>query len=203
MDVLTLQDDEEKELHRLSRFYWKEAVRCEQARAYLAGCVMLGAALETLLILMVNCFPEEAAASGQLPKRNRKAKPLLDWDLGELLRVAKTAAWLPAALALGDQWSRKIARVGDYAEVVRMVRNLAHPARYRKDHFRGRVTQKYLQRQFEVVLLCRDWLLDRNNKALLEHMKEEGLRQQQPILPVLGTQSTLSAPGSLRGWVTR
>lgn len=56
-----------------------------------------------------------------------------------------------------------------------MVRNLVHPARDRKDHFRGRVTQKYLQRQCKVVLLCRDWLLDRNNKALLEHMKEEGI----------------------------
>ena len=175
MDVLTLQDDEEKEFYRLSRFYWKEAVRCEEAKAYLAGCVMLGSALEALLILMVNCYPEESAATGQLPKKNGKTKPLLDWDLSALLRVAKAAGWLPTGLALGEGWSQKKARIGDYAEVVRMVRNLAHPARYREDHFRSRVTQKYLQRQFEVVLLCRDWLLDRNNKALLEHMKEEGI----------------------------
>lgn len=156
MDVLTLQDDEEKEFYRLSRFYWKEAVRCEEAKAYLAGCVMLGSALETLLILMVNVFPEEAAVTGRLPKKDGKAKPLLDWDLSALLKVAKAAGWLPSGLALDDEWCNRKALVGDYAEVVRMVRNLAHPARYRKDHYRSRVTKKYLQRQFDMVLLCRD-----------------------------------------------
>ena len=33
--------------------------------------------------------------------------------------------------------------------VVRMVRNLIHPARYVEDHYRIRVTAKYLRRQFE------------------------------------------------------
>ena len=173
--MLTLEDNDEKELHRLSTFYWKQALRCEKAKAYLAGCVMLGSSLETLLILMVNCHPEEAAATGQLPKKKGKEKHLLDWNLAELLKVAKAADWLPSRLTLADRWDHKKAQVGDYAEVVRMVRNLAHPARYRQDHFRGKVTQKYLQRQFEIVLLCRDWLVDRNNRALLQHMKEEGL----------------------------
>lgn len=45
---------------------------------------MLGSALETLLILMVNVFPEEAAATGWLPKKDGKAKPLLYWDLSAL-----------------------------------------------------------------------------------------------------------------------
>lgn len=175
MALLTLADDEEKEFQRLSRYYWKEAVRCEEAKAYLAGCVMLGSALETLLVLMVNCFPEEAAATGQLPTRNRKAKPLPDWSLSELLGVGKAACWLPAGLTLGEGWNRRKARIGDHAELVRVVRNLIHPARYRKDHFRSRVTRKYLQQQFEVVLFCRDWLLDRINSGLLEHMKKEGL----------------------------
>jgi len=130
----------------LHRLYWKEAVRCEEAKAYLAGCVMLGSALETLLVLMVNVFPEEAAATGRLPKKDGKAKPLLNWDLSALLKVANAAGWLPSNLALDDEWCNRKALVGDYAEVVRMVRNLVHPARYRKDHFRGRVTQKYLQR---------------------------------------------------------
>jgi predicted nuclease of restriction endonuclease-like (RecB) superfamily len=59
--------------------------------------------------------------------------------------------------------------------VVRKVRNLAHPARYAADYYRSRVTAKHLQRQFEVVLLCRDWLVERNNKSLLEHMKAEDI----------------------------
>ncbi|MGH7113937.1 MAG: hypothetical protein ACREE9_05530, partial [Stellaceae bacterium] len=94
-----------------------------------------------------------------------------------LLRVAKAAQWLPSTIDLNDEWSSRKARIGDYAEVVRMVRNLAHPARYATDHYHSRVTQKYLQRQFEVVLLCRDWLAARNNKSLIEHMKAEGIWQ--------------------------
>ena len=35
MPFTTLTDEEEKELYRLSRFYWREALRCEEAKAYL------------------------------------------------------------------------------------------------------------------------------------------------------------------------
>lgn len=172
MAFTTLTDEERRELWRLSRVYWKEALRCEEAKAYLAGCVMLGSALETLLILMIDCHDEEAENTGQAPNQGGRVKPLLDWKLAELLRVAKAAKWLPAALDSADDWDPRKARIGDYAEVVRMVRNLAHPARYQADHHGRRFTEKYLQHQFEVVLLCRDWLADRNNKALSEHIKE-------------------------------
>jgi len=47
MPFTTLTEDQEKELYRLNRLYWREAVKCERAEAYLAGCVMLGSALET------------------------------------------------------------------------------------------------------------------------------------------------------------
>jgi hypothetical protein len=172
----TLSDEEEREGWRLYRLYWREAERCEKAKAYLAGCVMLGSALETLLLLMVNVYHEEAAATGQVPtkgKKVKKPKALLDWDLGELLRVAKAAKWLPAGLELGAEWNSRKAEVGDHAEVVRMVRNLVHPGRYRKEHFRGRITKKYLEHQFEVVEACREWLADHNAKSLLAHMREE------------------------------
>jgi hypothetical protein len=176
MTFTTLTDEEEKEVLRLNRFYWQEALRCEKAKAHLAGCVMLGSAFENLLILMINVFPDEAERTGKIPIKKGKPKPLLAWDLAELLRVAKAANWLPSALDINnDEWSSRKARIGDYAEVVRMMRNLAHPARYLKDHYGKRVTNKYLQRQFELVLLCRDWLQAHNNKELLAHMKAEGI----------------------------
>ena len=78
-------------------------------------------------------------------------------------------------MSLKDDWDGRKAKVGDHAEVVRMLRNLAHPARYVMDHYHKRVTAKYLGRQFEFVLHCRDWLAERNNKSLREHMREEGL----------------------------
>jgi hypothetical protein len=175
MPFTTLTDEEEKELYRLQRFHWQEALRCQESKAYLAGCVMLGSALEALLILMVNVFPDEAEKTGQVPMGKSQPKALLEWNLIDLLRVAKAAAWLPAGLALTDEWSFRKARIGDHAEMVRIVRNLAHPARYVQDHRRKKVTPKYLQQQFKVVFLCRDWLVERNNRFLREHMKAEGL----------------------------
>jgi hypothetical protein len=174
MTFTTLNMEQERELYRLSRFYWREALRCEKARAFLAGSVMLGSALETLLLLMINAYPEEAERTDCVPTRKGVALPLMQWKLVDLLRVAKAANWLPSGLNFKDDWDRRKAKVGDYAEVVRMVRNLVHPARYVEDHYRNRVTAKYLQRQFDVVLLCRDWLVERNNKSLREHMREEG-----------------------------
>ena len=171
MALTTLDDDEEKELLRLSSFYWREAKRCEKAKAYLAGCVMLGSALEALLILMVNIFDDEAERTGKIPLRKGKPKPLLEWDLADLLKVAKAAQWLPATLDLNDYWNERKARVGDYAEVVRQLRNLAHPARYCGDLFGKRFTAKYLHGQFRFMLLCRNWLAERNNRTLPERTR--------------------------------
>ena len=176
MTFTTFTDTEEKEFYRLQRFYWREALRCEEAKAYLAGCVMLGSSLEALLMLMVNCHPDEAGGTGKVPIKNGEPRPLLDWGLAHLLDVAKAANWLPATLDVKkDDRNNRKAHIGDHAEILRMLRNLAHPARYATDHYHRRVTAKYLKRQFEIVLLCRDWLVQHNNKVLLAHMKEEGI----------------------------
>ena len=34
MSFTTLSDDEERELHRLSHVYWKEALKCEKAKHF-------------------------------------------------------------------------------------------------------------------------------------------------------------------------
>jgi hypothetical protein len=39
---------------------------------------MLGSALETLLMLMVNIYADEAEATGMLPKRDNKPRDLID-----------------------------------------------------------------------------------------------------------------------------
>ena len=113
---------------------------------------------------MISLYNEDADRTGKVPLKKGKPKPILKWDLVELLRVAKAAGWLPAGLELGEDWNTKKARVGDYAEIARMMRNLAHPARYLQDHLHRRVTKKYLQRQFQIVLACRDWLAAHNNR---------------------------------------
>lgn len=180
MSFDALDEHAERELYRLYKYYWREAERCQKAKAYLAGCVMLGSALETLLMLIVNVYPEEAEAAGLIPASGGKSKPLLKWNLQELLAVAKRAGWLPSNLRVGeDEWATRSAKVGDYAEVARMIRNLAHPARYHLDHSRKRVTAKFLEQQFEVVLACKEWLEKYNLERLGEHMRQEGLLRDQ------------------------
>jgi hypothetical protein len=80
---------------------------------------------------------------------------------------------LPHQLKLDEAFNERKALIGDYAEIVRKIRNLIHPSRYLKDHYRSRVTNKYLQRQFGIVLSCRDWILHFNNAALLVHVNAE------------------------------
>jgi hypothetical protein len=184
MEELGLTDEQEAELYRLLSFYKREADRCSKARAFLAGCVMTGAELETALLLMVNIYSEEAIGTGKCPHKKKTIKPLLEWNLGELLRIAKAAGWLPSALVYGkDEWSNRKAKVGDYAEVLREMRNLAHPARYMEDHYRKRVTKKHLGLVFDTINAASDWLYARVEKSLIERMKAEGWtleRQPRP-----------------------
>ena len=86
---------EQDELWRIYKLYWREARRSQDADAHLAACIMLGSALETLLILMINTYSEEAFATGKWPTRSGDRKPLLDLSLVELLRIVKGAGWLP------------------------------------------------------------------------------------------------------------
>ena len=74
-----------------------------------------------------------------------------------------------------DDWDTRRARIGDYAEIVRMVRNLVHPARFMADHPRGRVTRNRLEWQFEIVDLCREWITVHVNERLRREFEAEGL----------------------------
>ena len=76
MTFETINEEQERELYRLMRFYWAEARRCEESKAYLAGRAMLGSALEAILMLMVNAHLEEAEATGVIPTRANKPVPL-------------------------------------------------------------------------------------------------------------------------------
>jgi hypothetical protein len=171
----TLSDNEERELYRLLRFYWREAERCQEAKAYLAGSVMAASALEALLMAMVNVYADDAEASGAAPVKKGQIRPLVNWDLSELVEVAKTTSWFPFSLDPDEDWDGRKAKVGDYVEVARMIRNLVHPGFYLREHSPSRVTAKYLRQQLEVLSLCREWLEKHNNEKFLENLKQEGL----------------------------
>ena len=101
---------------------------------------MLGAALEAQLLGMVHWFPQEASRSLAFPKQKGSPKDLLTWDLGQLLAVSKELGWLRSGLLLDEEWSSRRARIGDYADVLRQIRNLIHTGRFVRDHSPSRVT---------------------------------------------------------------
>ena len=166
-DALELKPEEEAELHRLLRMYRRESSKCLRSGAHLAACVMSGAALEVMLILAVDVYGDEAVATGKLPKKKGKAlKPLLDWNLAELLTVAKAAGWLPSALQLTERWNRRKAKIGDYAEVVRMLRNLVHPAKYIEDNFKKQVTKTYTFVCNNIIELITEIMITKIGKSI-------------------------------------
>jgi hypothetical protein len=113
VDDLELTEVQQAALYWLVRYYRGEADRCRSVRTYLAGCAMAAAALEGILLLMANAYPEEAVATDQVPQRKQRVKPLVDWTLSELVRVARSAAWLPAGLERTEDCDHQRAEVGD------------------------------------------------------------------------------------------
>ena len=178
MEDFVLSPEQEKEILRLATKYKGEAEKCFGAKAYLSGCVLMGAAMEALLLSMVNCFPEIVASTKCAPKKNGKIKRLERWTFINLLVVAKELNWLPSGLLPEEEWNSANAKIGDYVEVVREIRNLIHPVRYVNDFGRKRFTKKYLEACFKIVDAASDYLSSLINDSLLIMLKEKERRKE-------------------------
>lgn len=133
----------------------------------------IGAALEASLLAFANCYPEETLSSEVKPVRRGSPKPLIDWGLSELLAVAKDKGWLPAKLSLDENFEEERAQIGDYAEVVRQIRNLVHPARHIQNLAGESLSLDHLALCFEVLQAATDWLLDRIGMDLRDALEKE------------------------------
>src|SRR5262245_40631364 len=118
MEPFELQEVQFEDLIRLSRLYTSEAKRCMNAKAYVAGCVMIGAALEANLMGMCHLYSEDSPPE-LVPQNKGRPKHLLMWRLVDLLKIAKACGWLPSRLSRHDNWDPDKAHIGDYAEVLR------------------------------------------------------------------------------------
>jgi hypothetical protein len=181
MTDISLLDELEKETHRLATFYRREARRCHDTKAYLAGCVMLGAALEATLLVFANCYAEEVAFSADTQRKQISSNPLARWTLAELLAVSKLLQWLPSGLSKEENWSRARARIGDYAEVVRQIRNHIHPARYAEDFHRKRATKRYFDYVYEILDVATDYLVQKSKASLRLHLASEDELDAQTV----------------------
>ena len=167
-----MREEQYNEILRLARTYRREALRCRGARAYLAGCVMLGAALEAMLVAVTSIYWREAKRTRAAPRRKKKVRPLAEWDLAALLGVAIELEWLPSGLERGQDWTRRRAKIGDYAVALRQTRNLVHPGYYLRTHSPSRVTKRYLEGYLEVLDVSVEWLLHKVTEDLRKHLDQ-------------------------------
>jgi hypothetical protein len=121
-----------------------EADACYNAEAYLASCILLGAAIEGYLVILTSVFPEEAKRAlqqlqkaKQIDKKLKLSSVMEKWDLGQLLMVAKQANWLPS-FDPGDA-SNPLS-----TDRIRELRNLIHPGRLVKDRGGRTITKEEL-----------------------------------------------------------
>ena len=133
--------DRSERLDRLVAQYQREAEVCAEAGAYLAACVMLGAALEGALVAMADLGalrPDIEKSSQAVRDKNGDLVPPESWPFRKLLALAKELNWLPAKLPPDEDIDLNEALergdVGDFAEYVREVRNLVHPGKYVREY---------------------------------------------------------------------
>jgi hypothetical protein len=129
--------------------YGLEAERCANVGAHLASCIMLAATIEGQLVICVSSFPEEAKrALKRLQERNQinrglKLSSILEWDLRQLLKVAREAQWLPPKV------KRSPFPVADTSDAlsahrIRDLRNLVHPGRLIRERIGQTITKEEL-----------------------------------------------------------
>jgi hypothetical protein len=109
-------------LRKISIRYHNEAEKCASVRAYYAACVMIGAALEAMLLQMCDLFEDEVAQA--VLKLPRKPKGSIEhWGLDDLIEIAVAVGWLPTrrGLDLAEPG------IGELAHLIRRLRNLSHP----------------------------------------------------------------------------
>jgi len=165
MNPFELTEEQFNELVRLCGLYRREAKKCMQAKSYVAGCVMIGAAMEADLTAMCHCYSDEISKE-LIPRKNGKPKHILKWSFFDLLKVARKCEWLPARLSLQEEWNQKKAEIGDWAEVVRQFRNLVHPSWYISIFPKSRITKNRMEMCFEVAEVAGNYYLAKLSKSI-------------------------------------
>lgn len=112
---------------KLIEMYENEATKCTKAKAYYAGCVMLGSAAEALILLKCLQEPGElAAAKAKIPKSSglHKGGPQF-WNLSQLIQIANHAGWVANL-----ETENVVVHIVNLISHLHDIRNLVHPGRH-------------------------------------------------------------------------
>jgi hypothetical protein len=161
-------------LGRLAFFYQNEARRCVKGKAYLAACVMQGAALEANLHALCFLFPSEIKKT-TIYKRKRfrnKRNKALEFKYHELINIADQLSWFPEKKIT---WGKRTTLAG-FAHELRNLRNYVHPGKWAPE---APETTTFTKGVYGVALeifeVANSWLLERVHESIREHMKRDRL----------------------------
>lgn len=134
--------------------YQREAEKCASVRAYYAACVMIGGALEGMLLQMCDLFEDEVKeALSKLPEKKPRG-PIEKWNLSDLIEAALAAGWLPPRR--GPDLAE--AGIGELAHLIRRLRNLSHPGVHLREVDEVPLRAASYRVAYTLFDSARDWL---------------------------------------------
>ncbi|MBX6422635.1 hypothetical protein [Thermosulfurimonas sp. F29] len=175
-DIKFLNESKFEELQKLIEKLLEEANKCASVQAYLAGCIVLGSALEAMLLAMVDVFPEEVQkALKNLP--NIKYTDPRYWSLSDLLQIAFKIGWIP----FKDIDDPDQGDLGDWLlNYVKELRNLVHPGKKIRDYKDICLTREHFKTARDLIDITIKYLLSKVEKALA---KDLGLDMEETTRP--------------------
>lgn len=168
-----------------ARLYHNEAGRCLRGRAYLAACVMQGAALEGLLQAMCFIYPQAVKRTTVYQRKKkrgfqRKRNRALDFKYVELINIAAELSWFPPKKTV--VWGRRTNLAG-FVHELRDLRNYVHPGVLAPKQRPLKFTKGVFNVVFEIFEVANSWLLHRVEESLLKRVNREGrLAHSRPVL---------------------
>jgi hypothetical protein len=180
--------------------YGLEAERCANVGAHLASCTMLAATVEGQLVICVCSFPEEAErALKRLQETNQinrelKLNSVLEWDLRQLLKIAREAQWLPSQIKRFPFPSVDTSDVLS-PDRIRELRNLVHPGRLVRERHGQTITKEELDLLHDTCLVFSLHLAQKfHPEAINPEMPTSGSNLSESDVSGSPAETPLSAP---------
>jgi|ERR1039457_4696633 hypothetical protein len=157
--------DMSERLVKLAVLYDRKATNCIRGKAYLAACVMQGAALEAALHAMCFLYPHQIKKTVVYQKKRFRTKrnKALEFIFYELINIADELAWFPPKrITFGKRTT-----LAGLAHELRKFRNYVHPgvwAPERPDTMK--FTRKVYGVAYEIFDVANSWLLHCVNQSL-------------------------------------
>jgi hypothetical protein len=164
-------------LIEVANFYHREAEKCVRGRAYLAACVMQGAALEGGLQAMCFLYPEDVKKTMVYQKRlkrgfRRKRNRALELKYTELIDIADELSWFPSKRVT---WGKGTTLAG-FVHELRELRNYVHAGVWAPERpHTMKFTKRVYDVAYEIFDVANSWLIHRVEESLKKSMRREGL----------------------------